>query len=476
MSYTYLSNITEKIIFKRKITFSIILALLCSLFIQYFWIVIAILLFAYLFILYGERYVLFFVIVTLFTLVGDVSESLRSVIHIVDFSLLALLFLHRYGLKTHEYPRLPGALTYFLLFYYFSMIISTIFSAYFFEGLFLIFRQTIFFVVAYLIFGLIRDMKDFKTIFYSLIIVSLIISVSIIYNMLASGSGLFDFLAGIRLRFSGLIANIDTATTFFIISFPLMIIGYYLPGNRNRKFLLGLILFVVVIGSIIALSRSSILAILFSTAFIYYYLNRPLLKKIIVVIAFITILFVVIPSLNEAAGFFFRIEEGLSQRQYFWQIAVNIIKDHPIFGIGPGAYSYEWFNYFPVLFSSWVGKVMINLNQISFGTNNSHNFFLFFFSDMGIFGLITSFALVIVFFRITFKTINLYSTSKSNDYYYVIALAASGSSMFIRGIVDTIGFLTYGYITADLPFWLILMCLIYFYNKKKTDLSTSAAQ
>ena len=142
MSYTYLSNITEKIIFKRKITFSIILALLCSLFIQYFWIVIAILLFAYLFILYGERYVLFFVIVTLFTLVGDVSESLRSVIHIVDFSLLALLFLHRYGLKTHEYPRLPGALTYFLLFYYFSMIISTIFSAYFFEGLFLIFRQS----------------------------------------------------------------------------------------------------------------------------------------------------------------------------------------------------------------------------------------------------------------------------------------------------------------------------------------------
>ena len=75
------------------------------------------LLFVVPFIIYGEKYIIFFIIVSLFTLVGDINKDLRAVIHIVDFSLLALLFLYHYGFQINEYPKIPSSLIYFFLLY-----------------------------------------------------------------------------------------------------------------------------------------------------------------------------------------------------------------------------------------------------------------------------------------------------------------------------------------------------------------------
>ena len=77
-----------------------------------------------------------------------------------------------------------------------------------------------------------------------------------------------------------------------------------------------------------------------------------------------------------------------------------MLKDHWLFGIGPGSYGYEMYNYFPVMLNSWIGKVIIETNVMTGGNNNSHNFFLVFFTDMGVLGLLTALALPVVFFKI----------------------------------------------------------------------------
>jgi len=41
---------------------------------------------------FGERFILAIIIISLFTLVGELSRSLRTVVQLVDFTLLGILF------------------------------------------------------------------------------------------------------------------------------------------------------------------------------------------------------------------------------------------------------------------------------------------------------------------------------------------------------------------------------------------------
>ena len=68
--------------------------------------------------IFGERFVFAFIIITLFTLVGELNRSLRIVIQLVDFTLLGILFLKRFGLRFNSYPRVPKSVIYFLVLYF----------------------------------------------------------------------------------------------------------------------------------------------------------------------------------------------------------------------------------------------------------------------------------------------------------------------------------------------------------------------
>lgn len=173
---------------------------------------------------------------------------------------------------------------------------------------------------------------------------------------------------------------------------------------------------------------------------------------------------VFIEPLSEIAFFFFRVEEGLSAREQAWTLSLNIIRDHYLFGIGPGAYKFEMFNYFPYMLDDWWGRLFIYYHEVTEGANFSHNFFLMFFSDMGILGIITAITLPILYFIVGIKTIKKYEKESGEKYYIIVALFAAGVSIIARNFFNSIGILYYGGITTDLPFWLIFGSIIYFYR------------
>ena len=146
-------------------------------------------------------------------------------------------------------------------------------------------------------------------------------------------------------------------------------------------------------------------------------------------------------------------------------MTVNIIKDHPLFGLGPGAYPHELYNYYPFMLNDYFGKVFIFFSEASHGVNLAHNIFLVFFSDMGILGLATILTLPIIYFRIGIITIKKYKNYGGERYFLIIGLFAAGVSVIFRNIFNSIGLLYVGGIFTDLPFWLVFSSLIYFYYR-----------
>jgi len=230
-----------------------------------------------------------------------------------------------------------------------------------------------------------------------------------------------------------------------------------------------LILSYSTVGLLLAMSRSAILGIVFSTAIVFFILKRKRFYQFLFILMSIVIIFIVVVPLNEIVTQLFRIEEGVSYRDYLWLMAVDIIKDNTLFGLGPGAYPYEMLNYYPFMLNDYLGKVFIFFADVSVSVNLAHNIFLVFFSEMGILGLATIIALPIIYFRIGIKTILKYKNDSREKYYLIVALFATGASVIFRNFFNSIGLLYIGGIHTDLPFWLVFSSLIYFYRTPLAD-------
>lgn len=412
----------------------------------------------------GERIIIAFIIISLFTLVGEVTGSFRIFIQLVDFLLLGLLFLRRFGLNFHSYPQVPKFITYFLVLYFSAMIISATMSKYPFAGIGIIVQQIAFFIVVYVFYSLIKSEKDIKFYFYVIFLIGCILVTFSLAAFSQEGVGLWEVFAPNRPRVSAIISNIEASTNFFVVSFPLIITALLLKRKFADNAINYFLIFYFSLGLIITMSRSAIIGIIFSTAIVFYLLSRKRFYQLLFSITLIVLLFLFYTPLNELLTTFLRIESGMSARDYIWKMSMDMIKDNIVFGIGPGAYQYEMLNYFPYLLDDWWGKLFIYFNEVAGGANLSHNFFLTFFTDMGIFGIITAVALPIVFMRIGIKTIKKYKNEDSDNYYLIIALFAAGSSIILRNFFNGIGLLYVGGIQTDLPFWLIFSSLFYFYR------------
>jgi O-antigen ligase len=108
------------------------------------------------------------------------------------------------------------------------------------------------------------------------------------------------------------------------------------------------------------------------------------------------------------------------------------------------------------------------MNQLEFG--HAHNFYLFFFSDMGLLGLLTSIMLPIIFFRNCLWSIKFYQNKNSRVYLLIIGITASGIALFVRGLFEWSNILSYGTITADLPFWILFVVIIYLNKTEDIEL------
>jgi len=435
--------------------------------VNYLFVGIAAIVISLLILAYGERFLIGLIIVSLLTIVSDFGSTLRLIVQITNFSLLGFLFFKHYGLNIAEYPKVPKPILYFLGLYYFSMLISAVFSQHFLAGTFMIGRQTVFFIITYIFFSLIKDINHVKTIITSLVVVSVILALSTVYDFSQSGANLVSLVFGGRYRASSYIANPDTTTAFFIITLPIVLTFALSKEYKGKRGLLVSLSTVIILALFLIISRSAVLSIILSLMVISFQLNRKLFIKFLLTTSFLMVIILLIEPINEAISLFFRIKSGLSQRDYFWDLAYNIIRENPLLGIGPGSYKYLEFNYAPVLLNSWPGRVIIDLNIATNGENGSHSMYLKFASDMGIPGLLSVFYFITLFFHISIVTIKKAIPGNRVLYLLILTISAALGSMFVRCIFDSIGILTYGFLTNDLPFWLMFSILIFFYQKPK---------
>ena len=413
--------------------------------------------------IFGRDLYLFFTFLSLMTLVGELSVSIRMIVQINAFLGLTFLFLKSYGFSIKDFPKIPTKLVHFFLLLYFSLITSTIFSKYFYEGLIFILKGSIFFLLIYLAFSLIRSKIQIYFYILAILFSSLASSGGLLLDLINQNFNILFIAANANLKTGGLLSNYNATAAFFAMSIPILFSVLFSQELRKLRFLFTTSLIIFILSILVTTSRSSMLAVFASSVFILYHTNKKLLRFGILGLAVIVFLILIIPSINESITILFRLSEGISQRNYLWDITLKMISDNPIFGVGPGAWHYEMLQYFPVLLNSYIGQTFIDLYNITKGFNLAHNFYLVFWSDMGVLGLCTSIFLPFTFLKISLNVLKSFEKVKDLDYYLVLGLTAAGIGMFFRGYFEGISLITFIWITVDLPFWLIFSIICYYY-------------
>jgi len=338
-----------------------------------------------------------------------------------------------------------------------------------FDGLFLLLRVSVFFLIAYIFYSFLNSYDDIELIIKGLVFACIVLSFGIYYQFITEGFNLFDFAKNTQIRIAGFNTNINASAGVFAAILPVILCLFFYKKDRIYKAVLGLIILFIVGALLLTNSRAAVVSIIISFFIVLFQLRRKLFFRSLSIILSLVLVVFFIDPLAELFSLLLRLEAGISFREMYWKLSTSIINDNLIFGIGPGNYRYVMFDYYPIMIDSGVSWFMIELQEMLPINNNSHNFYLMFFSDMGILGFITSLMLPFVFFIISFKTIRLLSVSNGKIYYIILGIIAAGIGLFFRGLFEAIGLIFYGYITADLPFWILFGILIFtYFNLKRS--------
>ena len=224
-------------------------------------------------IFYSKEVFLFFIIVSLLTLVGDVSEELRVFVLVFSYTSLGYLFFQKYGFEFIKYPKVPKEIRFFLLFLFFSMFISSIFSKYTQIGFLHIFYMSTLYILMYLIYGMINSIREIKILIYSLITASLIMASSAIVNMLSSGADIYKLGAESQFRFLGLLSNVSAIGGYIAVVIPILIIALFYNYNRKIKSLIWCAIIIDFLGLITISSRGGMLSVFVSCIILLLILN-----------------------------------------------------------------------------------------------------------------------------------------------------------------------------------------------------------
>jgi len=175
------------------------------------------------------------------------------------------------------------------------------------------------------------------------------------------------------------------------------------------------------------------------------------------------VIFFFVEELYQLLTLLFRLERIFSGREVLWDTSINIISDRWLFGIGPGAFRSESYNYLPVLIGS-IGEEAVKFQTGIIEVGHAHNFYLFYFSEMGIGGFLAAIALPIVYTTLATKSLKHFHTTDREAYYTVLAVLGTGLGIFVRGLIEANNLATYGWLTGDLSFWLLFMINGYYYS------------
>lgn len=397
---------------------------------------------------------------------SDYFKDYRMLVNLFSTFTLVFIFLKKFGFNINNYPKIPIGLIAFCLLLLFTLITSSIFSSYFLISITATIRMILFLFISYMFYALINDDRDISKYIYAIIIAMLIIGFPMIVD--AYNLGLQKYFIRILLS-----EKLDLLATTRFSSFTIFFIAITLSVSmllikKNQFGLLNIIFSVVLVLNVIILilanSRGGILAAIVSIAFIGLILKRRLFFKTIIIVSLILLIFMFTNTeVNNAMATYLRLET-VSDREVYWQMGLDVISDYPLAGVGVDVFDKHFYNYASSRTLTYFKSDIINI-----GKPHPHNFFIFFTAENGILGLITSIIFFIVFFYYAVKAIFL----SKNDYYdyYVIMVAITGIGIgiFVRSFLEITGYLVYGYITRDLPFWLLFGIVIFIYRRLSNE-------
>ena len=450
---------------KYIIVLSVLTALFTGMFPNYIWIGIVVFLAFFVITVWGEKSLLLFAIVSLLTLTSTINISLRAVVQIFNGLALFYLFFKKYGLEFRSYPKIPKEVGILIFLVFLSMTVATAFSHYVLLGFNQIIRTALFFIITYFIYSLVEENSDVKLLMTALFLVALIYTYTLIQGLAKENFDLVQMNLKRVDKLSNDYMNMNRMGAFFIIIIPICL-SYLLEQKKGKLklFLTGFFL-ITIIGLFITNSRAAILGVLLGSIFILYNLNRKILKYLLIALIILLPLLFINP-ISDYIDIYFRFKRLSTGRDVIWSVIYNVIKNNPILGVGPAATKFYLYPNLTYMIGSPQEQFLaFHYNQIEFG--HAHNFYLFFWSDLGLLGLFTSLLLPFTYFKFGYITSKRFKYLNKKYYLLALGLIAGGIGLFIRAIFEWGDLISYGTLAADLPFWLSFIMLIYLYNNSK---------
>jgi len=349
------------------------------------------------------------------------------------------------------------------------MSVSTLFSTNLVVGFVETSRQILFFFIIYIIYAFIDSDKTAFLYLNSIIIAGTVISIAIIFSFISSDK-LFYLLATTGLvTDAGYFNNQAAAGGILAVSIPLTLTLILSPNkifiiNLNK---LKILLILEFISILLTNSRAAISAAIISMIIISFILKRKAFIKLFFRALTIFLgLLLIFPKLIDLFLTFFRSGSVFENtRYYLWDMAFKMYLDNPIFGIGPGLFQDNMYKHLPVMLGSWDETRIRMLDELA-GKNNvgiAHNFFISKLSELGVLGILTSVILPVIFFYFAINLIKKMKGTKSKNYSIVVGIYGTGIGLFYRSLFEVTGLLSYGWITRDLPFWVLMVVLLKLY-------------
>lgn len=416
---------------------------------------------------FGEKALITIIIVGYLTTPGEYFGDLRVYINLFLSITLFIIYIKKYGISFNGLAKLPNALILFVIFLFAGLSLSTLFSAYTFEGLFAIIRTGILLLLFYMFYALLRDESNIYVYIFAILCSFFIYSIRILLDFFNYGIENYFIRSQIESSIGSHGSLSYTGLTIFFFSISFIVAAFFLGEFKSRLSRLSLsILFLInIIILILANSRGGILAAIISSSFIVFILKRKmLLKAISGGVVLILLLLIIDPKIGDAVELYLRIDQ-VSTRQVFWDSGLEIAGDNFWVGVGTDVFDKYFFSYAPSSIYS-----LVETFSARFGRAHPHNFFLHYLAENGILGLIASISFFVLFFYLCIKTISFTKTFNREYYILSVAITGVGIGLFVRSFFEVTGFLYYGFISTDLPFWLIFGILVFFHEINKNEL------
>ncbi len=337
------------------------------------------------------RYILYSIVIFTPIAFGGVQGWAKAILHIEVIIAISLFFIKQIQeqckIKSNKTDLYLPALAMSTL-----VIFSALFSVNPRTSLWAVILFFDYILLLYLFVNTVHTRRQLRQIISIIIIMGVFISIIGIAIQLRGGN--FFNLGNNKAdgtRFSALYVNPDHMAGYMEMAIPLAL-GFITTGIDNfKRFGIIIAIFLMFIALLFSLSRGAWTGLASAIIFLIlgFRLHRRLNRKIIITIAItLFIIFIIIlssPMLIKSVRSFGDKLDAISVRLTVWKGVINMIKDYPLSGTGPGTFGLVFTQYQPP-----------GLNR---HYSMAHNDYLHFTSELGVLFIPIALWMIIIFYK-----------------------------------------------------------------------------